>query len=277
MRVLQISDFHLRGDGKLSFRVVDTPKCLEVAARHILGLAQKPDVMVITGDLADSGDEHAYRMLYEAFSPLNVPIYAVPGNHDRRDRMRAILRGWCPDNEETAPWMCYAVERDEVRLLMMDSMSPGSHSGHVPDVCAAWLEKELMRRPGVPALLFMHHPPFLTGMGAMDEPYENVSLLRSVLEKAPWVRLCCGHMHRSIFTQWAGVMALSAPAASMQIDLDLSPEGGDTFVMEAPGYLLHDWRNGAWNTHVCQIYGTPTYAGPYRFLDSVNPTEEEND
>ena len=102
----------------------------------------------------------------------------------------------------------------------------------------------------------------------------NLAYSRAILEKAPWVRLCCGHMHRPIFTQWAGVAAVTAPAASMQIDLDLSPEGGDTFVMEAPGYLLHDWRDGAWNTHVCQIYGTPTYAGPYRFLDSVNPTEE---
>ena len=47
MRILQISDFHLRGDGRLSFRVVDTPKCLETAARHLLNLVQKPDMMVI--------------------------------------------------------------------------------------------------------------------------------------------------------------------------------------------------------------------------------------
>ena len=106
MRVLQISDFHLRGDGRLSFRVVDTPKCLETAAKHLFGLAQKPDMMVITGDLADSGDEHAYHMLYDALSPLNIPIYAVPGNHDRRDRMRSILKGWCPENAETEPWLC---------------------------------------------------------------------------------------------------------------------------------------------------------------------------
>lgn len=108
----------------------------------------------------------------------------------------------------------------------------------------------------------------------MDEPYENLESLCQIIKKAPWVRLCCGHMHRAIVTQWAGVVALTAPSASMQIDLDLSQEGGDAFVMEAPGYLLHDWCNGMWNTHVCQIYGTPTYDGPYRFLDSVNPTED---
>lgn len=124
MRILQLSDFHLRGDGKLSFRVVDTPRCLEVAAEHLRRLVQKPDMIVITGDLADSGDEHAYHMLYDAISPLGIPTYAVPGNHDRRDRMRSILRGWCPENEETAPYLCYTVEKDDVRFIMMDSMTP---------------------------------------------------------------------------------------------------------------------------------------------------------
>ncbi len=274
MRILQISDFHLRGDGKLSFRVVNTKACLETAAAHLLSLRQKPDMVVVTGDLADSGDEKAYHALYEALSPMDCPIYAIPGNHDRRDRMRSILKDWCPDNPRVAPYLCYAVDNGETRCLMMDSMEPGSHSGHAPASCLAWLDEELSSHPGVPTLIFMHHPPFITGLGAMDEPYENMEGLRSVLARAPWARLCCGHMHRPIFTVWAGVPAVTAPSAAMQIDVDLSPDGGDTFVMEAPGYLLHDWRNGVWNTHVCQIYGHPTYDGPYRFLDSVNPVED---
>ena len=93
MQVLQISDLHLRGDGRLSFRKVDTPACMRVMADYLHSLTSKPDAIVITGDLADSGDERAYHMLYEALSDLPMPIYAVPGNHDRRDRMRAILRG----------------------------------------------------------------------------------------------------------------------------------------------------------------------------------------
>ncbi len=274
MRILQISDFHLRGDGRLSFRVVDTRACLEAAARHLLALAQKPDMMVITGDLADNGDEHAYHMLRDALSPMGCPIYAVPGNHDRRDRMRAILPEWCPENPGTAPCLCYAVECGGTRCLMFDTMSPGSHSGHIPAACADWLERELQSHAGTPTLVFMHHPPFVTGMGAMDEPYENVERLRAICGQAPWARLCCGHMHRPIFTMWEGVAVVTAPSAAMQIDVDLSPEGGDTFVMETAGYLLHDWRDGAWNTHVCQIHAQPTFAGPYRFLDSVNPVAD---
>lgn len=274
MRVLHISDFHLRGDGRPSFRVVDTAACLETTVRHLKGLRQRPDCMVVTGDLADSGDERAYLRLADALGSLGWPVYAVPGNHDRRDRMRALLPGWCPADPEVAPYICFAVEREETRLLFLDTMAPGSHSGHAHAPCVDWLVRRLAERPGVPALVFMHHPPFVTGLGAMDEPYANVESLVRVVRSAPWVRLCCGHMHRPIFTVWEGAAALTVPSASMQLDLDLSPEGGDTFVMEAPGYALHDFRDGGWNSHICQIYGKPGYDGPYPFLDSVNPVEE---
>ena len=49
MRILHLSDFHLRGDGGLSFRVVDTLECLRVVAEHLKTLVQKPDALVITG------------------------------------------------------------------------------------------------------------------------------------------------------------------------------------------------------------------------------------
>jgi 3',5'-cyclic-AMP phosphodiesterase len=278
MRILQISDFHLRGDGKLSFQVVDTAAFLERTVshlKHVFSLKnQAPDIIVVTGDIADSGDEHAYRMVYEALSGFGVPVYAVPGNHDRRDRMKKLLSGWTVENPETAPFLSYAVDFKGTRMLFLDSMEPGSHSGHVSEVTVRWLEKELKAHPQVPTLVFMHHPPFITGMGAMDEPYENREVLRSVLEKAPWVRLCCGHMHRPIFTVWAGVPCVTAPAASMQIELDFSAGGGDTFRMETSGYLLHDFEEGAWNTHVCQIYSPAKFDGPYPFVGKVNPVED---
>ena len=46
MRILHLSDFHLRGDGGLSFRVVDTLECLRVVADHLKTLVQKPDALV---------------------------------------------------------------------------------------------------------------------------------------------------------------------------------------------------------------------------------------
>lgn len=278
MRILQISDFHLRGDGKLSFQVVDTAsflKSTKAHLEHVFALdGQKPDMIVVTGDIADSGDEKAYLMVYEALSSFNVPVYAVPGNHDRRDRMVRILKGWTIPNPQTAPFLCYAVQTEEARLLFLDTLNPGSHAGHMREAELAWLDNELQSNKTVPTLIFMHHPPFITGLPAMDEPFENREQMRTVLMKAPWARLCCGHMHRPIFTVWAGVPCVTAPAASMQIELDFTPEGGDTFRMETPGYLLHDFEDGVFNTHVCQIYKKTEFDGPYPFAGKVNPTED---
>ncbi len=273
MRILQLSDTHLRGDSRLSFRVVDTRHCLDAAVAHLKNLDQQPDCIVITGDLADSGDLNAYHILHDSLSFPGIPVYALPGNHDRRDRMRDVLPEWCPNGAEIMPYICYAVERGPFRLLMMDTMQPGSHSGHCPPQIAAWLKRTLALRPDVPTLLFMHHPPFITGFGAMDEPFENLEAFAAIIRDNPQVRLCCGHLHRAMTTSWMGCIALTAPSVSMQIELDLSAEGGDAFRMETPGYLLHHWNGGVFNTHVCQIATQASFAGPYPFADSVNPTE----
>ena len=75
------------------------------------------------------------------------------------------------------------------------------------------------------------------------------------------------------FSRASEALHLTQPAVSMQIDLDLSPEGGDTFRMETPGYLLHHWDGSVLNSHICQIPCSPTFSGPHPFVGSVNPVE----
>lgn len=272
MRVLQLSDFHLRGDGQLSFKVADTRRCLDDLLKHLQSLGWTPDAMVLTGDLADNGDAKAYEILKDALTPLCPRVYAIPGNHDRRDRMRAIIPEWC--GKELPNSLCQTVEDLPVRLILLDSMAPGSHSGHFPPEQANWLRAGLAKKPNAPTLVFIHHPPFKSGMGAMDEPFENVDELKDILQSSPWATLACGHMHRPIVTRYAGLLAMTSPAIAMQLELDLSPQGGDTFRMEASGYLLHHYENGQLNSHACQIPGKPSFAGPYPFADKVNPLED---
>ena len=47
---------------------------------------------VITGDLADRGEEPAYRFLAEQVKRCLPPCYLIPGNHDARD----TFRRWFP-------------------------------------------------------------------------------------------------------------------------------------------------------------------------------------
>ena len=271
MKIIQLSDLHLRGDGQLSFRVADTPAMLEDCIGHLLKLTWKPDAIVITGDLADSGALDAYKLLKTYLDRLCAPIYLLPGKHDNRERMLAELPQYCPAQQPMLPYLCYTVEHLPMRLVFADCTRPGSHSGHLDEPVARWLEQTLAEAPGAPTLLFTHHPPFLSGFGLMDEPYENKERFAAILGNYPNVRLCCGHMHRGITTQWAGCVALTAPAVAMQIEVDLSPEGGDEFRMETPGYMVHHFYEGACNSHTCQIHTQATFSGPHRFVGSVNP------
>lgn len=271
MKLIQLSDTHLRGDGKLAFRVADTKKALDECVNHLINLEQKPDVIVVTGDLADGGDWGAYQIFHAAFKTLGIPVYVLPGNHDKRDRILDIMPEFCPADKAIEPYLCYTVEGYPIRIVMLDTMRPGKHMGFFDEPAQVWLDKTLSENMEKPTIVFTHHVPFKTAMEEMDEPFENADKLADILKKYKNVRLSCGHMHRPITTLWEGGLAMTCPSVSMQIYLDFSKIGGDSFVMETAGYMVHHFYNGAVNSHVCQIPSNATFSGPHKFVDSVNP------
>lgn len=289
MLILQYSDLHTEADRGLAYGVADTAHMVEQAIAHVGTLKQKPDCLVITGDLASSGNPKAYSFVQRALADLDLPIYLLPGNHDHRKTLLEYLGRWCPAEAAVAPYLCYTVDDGPVRLIMLDTTRPGSHSGHLDMPVLAWLLRTLRQKPKKPTLLFMHHPPFASGMGMMDEAFENAPLLANLLQDYPYVRLCCGHLHRALTTVWANRVCLGAPSVAMQMEMNLSAQGGDAFVMEAPGYLLHQWNKatdakeaseasegsdsneGQLVHHFCQIPGQPSYSGPHTFAGVINP------
>jgi 3',5'-cyclic-AMP phosphodiesterase len=116
-----------------------------------------------------------------------------------------------------------------------------------------------------PTLLLMHHPPFVTGVGQMDQyglsgraAFAEIILRHSQIE-----RILCGHLHRAIESRFAGTIAGTAPSTAHQLVLDFRPEAPLKFALEPPGYQLHYWREGmSLVTHTAAI---GDWAGPYRF------------
>lgn len=290
MRVVQISDLHLTGDGAPAYGVVDTWAALEACVAHLLDLSPLPDAVVVTGDVADRGEATAYaraRGVFAALTGAGVPVHFTPGNHDHGGRLRAALGALCPHDPDAPEGAGYCVEMDGARLVCLDTRRPGSHAGCVSPSTAAWLGRMLDRRPGVPALVFAHHPPFASGLGVMDAGRMDGRALAGVLAGRDGVQLCFGHLHRALFTRWAGCPAVVCPSTAMQLEPRFASFGGGGFVLETPGYLLHLCGADAdpcgsgteaegshhpwpWVTHVCQI-PWPGMAGPYPFAGAVNP------
>ena len=83
--LVQISDLHIREPGRLAYGRINTAPYLEKAVVAINQLPQKPDAVIITGDLTDFGRIAEYDHLRTLLAPLSVPVYMLPGNHDERN------------------------------------------------------------------------------------------------------------------------------------------------------------------------------------------------
>jgi 3',5'-cyclic AMP phosphodiesterase CpdA len=92
---------------------------------------------------------------------------------------------------------------------------------------------------------------------------EGAQELERIVSRHPNVeRIICGHLHRTIFRRFGGTIASTCPSPAHQVALDLRPDGPSAFVMEPPGFHLHEWRDGALVTHHAYI---GDYPGPYPF------------
>ncbi|MBP3730170.1 MAG: metallophosphoesterase, partial [Mailhella sp.] len=107
MTVLQLSDPHTEAPGKLAYGVADTSAMLHEAVRHIKGLRQKPEMVVVSGDISCNGCPGGYRTVADALGQLDIPVFVLPGNHDDREQLMRHLGHLCPADPHTAPELCY--------------------------------------------------------------------------------------------------------------------------------------------------------------------------
>jgi len=275
--IAQITDLHIRPSGKKAYGLVDTEAMLRAAVASILAQPMKPDAVIASGDLTDCGLVEEYELLRDCLKPLPMPVYLIPGNHDRRENMRLVFGGdsYLPMNGE---FLHYTVEDLPMRLIGLDTVVPGKGHGEMDAPRLAWLKARLDEQPDRPTFIFMHHPPFPTGLQHMDSiNCRNAPAMAALLKGRENIeRVACGHHHRSIQIRWAGTIGSVAPSVAHQVVLDLNPHDDATFTMEPPGYHLHLWQPDAGTiTHTAFI---GSFSGPHPFLlDPDYPAFDDKD
>jgi len=266
MLICQISDLHIKAGNALAYRVVDTAAYLRRCVADILALPQRPDIVVVTGDLTDSGQPEAYAHLRDLLSPLTMPLYLLPGNHDNRDALRAAF----PEHaylRQTDGFIQYAVEAGPLRLLALDTVIPGASGGALDAQRLAWLEAHLAEAPERATVILMHHPPFPTGIGHMDRiGLADPDALEAIVRRHPRIeRILCGHLHRPIEVRFGGTLASTCPSPAHQVVLDLDPDAASQFTLEPPAFQLHLWHDKAGLISHTAFIGR--FDGPHPFHD----------
>ncbi len=264
-KILQISDTHVVGAGELAYGVVDTAAALAETVATInrrLPEIGPVDMVIVTGDLTEHGTAEEYDLFRTIMMPLEVPYRVVPGNHDRREAMRHAFAGedWMPQDGPVA----WSADFDDLTVVGLDSLREGRAAGFIEAPSLAVLDACLARLGGKPLIIAFHHPPFETGVMAMDRQnlLDPAPLLARIEAYPGDIALVCGHVHRSVTTLIGGRLCQIAPGTSHAVTLDQRENAGNSLTQEPGGMMLHEMRDGRIVSHLIPV---GAYAGPSPF------------
>ncbi|MQY24776.1 metallophosphoesterase [Nocardia aurantia] len=229
----QLSDTHFDLHERNAERV-------EAVMAYLADLPRRPDAILVTGDITDTGERGQYEQARTALL-ADLEMRFMPGNHDDRAGLREVLLREPPT---TGP-LNQALRLPGVTVALLDSTVPGRSDGELSAGTLAWLADMLRDTPAADAVLVaLHHPPLPMYSTVVDpirltnpEPLE-----RLVAADDRIVGVISGHMHAMGTTLFGGRPLVVAPSVASliggvwevarpgQVPIDYGPD---------PSILLH--------------------------------------
>lgn len=251
MLLAQLTDTHVLNPASDEERWVDNNGRLAEAVKSLNAENPRPDAILATGDLTNNGAPGELEELLRLLSPLEIPIMALPGNHDDRAQIRsAFPMDWA--SEDNLSWV---VELGSLTIIGLDTSVPGVHHGELDEERQRWLADALAATSDRPTAIAMHHPPFATGIGWMDDTMlRRAEVFEEMVRANPHVnRIFCGHVHRPIHATINGVAASVGLSTVHHVALDTSPSAPRMIIRDPAGYQLHRFDGSGWLSHTRYI------------------------
>jgi 3',5'-cyclic AMP phosphodiesterase CpdA len=178
--------------GAFSFLVVNDLHSLdrhcvpwfEKVARQMAGHDEKPELLLIAGDLADDGTAVQTAAVKEIFAGIKVPMYVVPGNHDyTATNSRKAYDDLFPDR------LNYAFGHRGWQFVALDTTEwTRSQNTTISGTTLKWLDDELPKLDKKrPLVVFTHFP---LGEGVRMRPKNADDVLKRLI----------GHNLRAVYS-----------------------------------------------------------------------------
>ena len=250
IRVVQISDCHLFTEPDAELRGVRPHDQVRRALEHVTTHESECDLLVISGDLAHDELRPTYVVLREMLGDWVPRCRIIPGNHDHRESMHDVFAEIVTTGEQE---VCFEHQLSGWRILGLDTHIPGQVHGEIGEAQCQWAHDRLSEKPDLPALVFMHHPPFSVETRWLDKiGLRNADRFHELLRPFPAVRIvCCGHVHHEFQMDEDERRYLTTPSVAVQF----CPRTNNAEIDTVPaGYRVFDLHeDGSFETEVVRL------------------------
>ncbi len=211
LKILHVTDPHLFAEAGMALRGTVTGESFEAVLGDVEASGWQPDLVVMTGDVAQDDSRGAYERFRDLVAPLGLPVYCVPGNHDVPPLMEEVLCGepfrYCGTGVH-GRWLVAGV----------DSAVEGSPAGHVADAELERIREILATTTAAHALVCLHHPPLPVGSRWLDRVgLENGPDFLDAIAASGKVRaVLFGHVHQAFEDSAGAIRIIGTPSTCTQ-------------------------------------------------------------
>ncbi|TNF36974.1 MAG: hypothetical protein EP315_03455, partial [Gammaproteobacteria bacterium] len=212
VRLIQLTDTHIHDDASACFKDTWPYEYLQRMIRQIHVRQERPDYVVVTGDLTHDGGAASCEHLAQLLMQFDCPVHVTAGNHDEARIIRQHLLVHnisMPDKLKLDHW----------QVLFADSHIEFETAGEVAATTLASLTQALQQDPQ-PALLFTHHPPINIDSEWMDKiGMKNGNDLLTALAAFPHLQaVVFGHIHQQWHSRHQHIQLLGTPSTCVQFE-----------------------------------------------------------
>ena len=223
-----LSDIHIAADRALVARGANMTDNLIVAAREVVGWADKLAGVIISGDCAyNSGETADYAVVADLLKPMReggLPIHLMLGNHDEREHFWNALDGQKSARRPVMDKHVAILKTPRANFFLLDSLEKVLLTpGLLGEDQLEWLGKALDANADKPAVIFNHHNLQVgDAQGALKDTVKLMEILRPRKQVKAYFY---GHTHTWKFGKdESGIHLVNLPPVAYLFD-KTSPNG----------------------------------------------------
>lgn len=206
-RLAQITDCHLLAQPDLLYQQVNPAQHLAAIVRQLL--QDKPDAVILTGDLTQDHSQASYRLLSQLMSALPCPVFCLPGNHDDEAQLLALT--------QHAPFMPHnSLLLGNWQLLLLNTKGD-TPAGYFPAAQQQWLTQQCHNSAATAIWLFCHHHPLsLNSFIDKHGQQQQTELWQAINADKRIQGIAHGHAHYAYQREYQNRIVVGCPASSVQ-------------------------------------------------------------